>query len=83
MGYNSHADMDALSAKYAVCMQTSALNNQLYADKWGSGWAKQWLIMLKKMPISLQNSTSPQSLSKGRGGVVCIVTSLQAVGLCS
>ena len=52
--------MDALSAKYAVCMQTSALNNQLYADKWGSGWAKQWLIMLKKMPISLQNSPSPR-----------------------
>jgi hypothetical protein len=37
MGYNSHADMDALSAKYAVRMQTSALNNQLYAGKWGSG----------------------------------------------
>lgn len=35
MGYNSHADMDVLSAKYAVCMQTSALNNRLYADKWG------------------------------------------------
>lgn len=32
MGYNSHADMDALSAKYAVCMQISALNNRLYAD---------------------------------------------------
>ena len=37
MDYNSHADMDALSAKYAVCMQTSALNNRLYAGKWGSG----------------------------------------------
>ena len=37
MGNNSHADMDALSAKYAVRMQTSALNNRLYADKWASG----------------------------------------------
>ncbi len=37
MGYNSHADIDVLSAKYAVCMQTSALDNQLYAGKWASG----------------------------------------------
>lgn len=82
MGSNSHADMDALSAKYAVRMQTSALNNQLYAGKSGLVVGKTVAHNVKNMPISLQNSASLLTPFQGERGVICMVTSLRAVRLC-
>lgn len=64
-----------------VCKQVPSIIDYMQAS--GLVVGKTGPHNVKKMPISLQNSASPQSLSKGRGGVVCIVTSLRAVGLYS